>query len=219
MEVPLRYLLLFALFLTQPPTAPPVKDIPPTVPPVKYSWGSPVEMPVGAVTYTTGVGQTQRIAVTDGRDTIWPMWPDDEKWLYSGGLHETWGWKSTKYKTIPKGGTIYVGIGDIQVLNSFNVYQPNRGLLRWYPVGMRFDDILSNAKGKVFEHRMTMKTANGWVAKTLFKDEKERPPGYKGLSVSCSSCHDQAGSGAYAGPLVPGGDFVFSDPLPWFLAQ
>ncbi len=44
---------------------------------------------------------------------------------------------------------------EIQVWNGSN-FQPNRGILRSYPDGSRFDDVLSTSKG-VFEHRMREK--------------------------------------------------------------
>lgn len=200
----MRFLVLFALVLpaAQPPARP---------------WPKEVPFPAGAAHYET-TAWTQSIVVRDNRDAIdyIARTTQELKWQYSGGLAELWGWTSDKYKTLPAPPQTW--IGNIQVKNSFGRFQPNRGLLRSYAVGSRFDDVLS-VKGTVFEHRMREKTAKGWTAKILYQDKTAFPKGYTGLKQTCSSCHDESGSGEYGVGLVPGGDTVFSDPLDWNLLR
>lgn len=185
------------------------------------TWPSPMEYPKGAVKYKSD-GWTQTIYIlTDNagrRDRIdyAPISGLAIKWHQSGGMDGIKGFHSDKYRLLPS-PAVY-RIDDIQVLNSFGYYQANRGIVRSYPSGTRFDDVLSY-KGKVFEHRMREKVDGVWKSRTLFKDEKARPPGYTGLTVSCASCHDEAGTGGYAVGLVPGGDTVLSDPLDWDTAD
>jgi hypothetical protein len=175
-------------------------------------------MPEGMVRYTPAKW-TQEIAVTDGLDRITPV-PIarlEAKWHVSGGMVGVQGWTSEKYKYVPPGGVSW--IGNILVKNSLGHLQPNRGILRHYPEGTRFDDVLSNAEGRVFEHRTREKVGGVWKSRVLYKNAAEWPRGYTGLRQSCASCHDEAGSGGYAVGLVPGGDGVLSDALDWTLTE
>lgn len=176
------------------------------------------ELPAGAVEYRSD-GWTQEIAVTNGFDRITPVPIShlEAKWHGSGGLVGLRGWKSKKYRVIPEGKKVATWIDNIQVLNSSGYYQPNRGIKRAYPDGTEFHDILTNDTGEIFEHRVRKKENGQWESSVEYSDEKARPPGYRGLKVSCNSCHNEAGTGGYATGLVPGGDTVLSDPLDWGL--
>ncbi len=131
-------------------------------------------------------------------------------WHQSGGKHGIKGVFSVKYKT----ASAVSKYAPISVLNQFGHYQSEYGIVRMYPDGARFDDVLWY-KGKVFEHRTRIKADGEWSSSTVFKDETARPPGYAGLKVTCASCHNQAGQGKYGAGLVPGYDGVFSDELDW----
>lgn len=186
------------------------------IPPAEYR----PKLPDGAWKYTPAK-YTQRIATTNGRPTIRAV-PisamPDTRWHASGGLLGVKGWRSEKWKWTPRPEREWVA--GIVVLNSFNNYQTELGMVRTYPVGTEFHDVLYNEKsGKVFEHRVRKKEADGWDSHVEYRDEKERPPGYTGLKVSCASCHREAGTGGYAVGLVPGGDTVLSDPWDWTIAR
>lgn len=132
-------------------------------------------------------------------------------WHQSGGMHGVKGVTSEKYKN-KEAVSRY---GAIQVLNIHGTYQPEMGIVRSYPDGTRFDDVLSY-DGRVFEHRVRQKEDGRWTNSVLYKEPVNYPPGYAGLKQTCASCHNKAGTGAYgADGLVPGGDTVFSDPLDW----
>lgn len=178
-------------------------------------WLSPREMPKGA-TKIPKAQYTQSIFVLDGRDVIEkvPIGKLESKWHQSGGIEGIQGVQSDKYRTLPRGKSVKHWLERIEVKNSFGHYQPNLAIVRAYPVGTRFDDILSY-KGKVFEHRMRERIAAGWRSRVIYRDSKAYPPGYTGLKQSCSSCHGEAGSGEYGVGLVPGGDGALSDPLDW----
>lgn len=183
--------------------------------PEVIGWNSPIPLPAGMKRYTPST-VTQRIAVTNSRDTIQqaPIRDLESKWHGSGGMVGLTGWKSEKFKN----QTVSVSrIADISVLNGLGYFQNNRGIVRTYPDGTRFDDVLSNDQGDVFEHRTREKQDGRWKSQILFSNESARPKGYTGLSVACSSCHNQAGTGGYATGLIPGGDTVLSDPLDWSL--
>lgn len=211
--------LLAPLFLIGqppvPPTAPPVLEVPVSVPPVKDEWpGMPKWMK-----YYEPTQWTQRIAVTNSRDTIQPVPRSnlERKWQVSGGMADIDPklWRSDKYQWAGSRSWI----DNIQVWNGA-AFQPNRGLVHSYADTSRFDDVLINRQtGKVFEHRSREKVKGSWTEKVLYRDPEQYPRGYNGLKVTCSSCHDQAGSGGYAVGMVPGSDTVFSDPLEWSLAQ
>jgi hypothetical protein len=184
------------------------------VPQAPSKWPSPIKMPKGSEQYESAK-YTQSIYVLNNRDTIEkvPIRNLEAKWRFSGGLADVDGWKSVKYRYVP-GGVESTWIGTIYVRNSFGDYQPNRGILRNYPDGTRFDDILTY-KGKVFEHRCRDKVDGKWRSRVLYSRVENRPPGYGGLKQSCASCHEKSGSGEYGVGLVPGGDTVLSDPLDW----
>lgn len=176
----------------------------------------PPPLPAGAEKFQPTVW-TQRIAVTNGVDTIIPVLRTELEahWQTSGGVVGMDGVKSVKYRTLLARPQTWVG--NIAVWNGSN-YQNNRGILRSYPDGSRFDDVLYY-QGKVFEHRVRIKRNGVWKSSIIYTDVTARPPGYKGLTKSCASCHDQAGSGGYAVGLVPGGDGVISDPLDWSVVR
>lgn len=191
------------------------------------------DIPEGAVKFN-GTKYTQSIAVVNDRDSI-RVFPikdtPDKRWHQPGGLLDVKGWKAEKFRYLPAGTKVKEFIANIEVENSIpnglrkpdgtpdHYRQHNRGLARQYPAGTRFDEVLRNSDtGKVFEHRSRTKQDNGkWQSIVEFKDEEARPAGYTGLKVTCSSCHLEAGTGKYDAGLVPGGDTVFSDPLPWHL--
>lgn len=159
---------------------------------------------------------TQEIAVTNGFDRISKVYRTglEAKWQVSGGMVGIKGVTSKKYALVaPKS---FHWIDNIQVLNSLGYYQPNRGIVRKYGDGTRFDDVLYY-QGKVFEHRVREKLDGRWKSTVIFRDHEARPAGYTGLKVTCASCHEEAGSGGYAAGLVPGGDTVISHPLDWSL--
>lgn len=158
---------------------------------------------------------TQEIAVTNGRDRITPVNRFRlASWTHqSGGMEGVLGWRSEAFRRVPKEASPY--IANLGVLNSFGYIQYNRGWARSYPDGTRFDDVLTNTKsGKIFEHRVAFKAKGEWTRRVIFSDHAQRPAGYTGLKQSCSSCHDQAGTGGYATGLVPGADTIISDPFP-----
>lgn len=159
---------------------------------------------------------TQEIAVTDGRDRISPVPRSQTEpiWHQPGGMQGVTGWRSDLFKFAPSPQTF---IADISVRNEFGYFQPNRGYVRRYQAGTWFADVLSNAvTGKPFEVRVIEKQADGtWDRYVAFKSVKDRPQGYTGLQFTCAACHSRfPASGNYAGPLVPGSDGVFSDPVP-----
>lgn len=161
---------------------------------------------------------TQSIAVVDRRDSIRQVSIEDldSKWHQSGGMEGVRGVRSEKFRSVPS--DLKSWIGDISVRNSLGYDQENRGILRNYPNGTRFDDILSHA-GAVFEHRVREKVNGRWRSTVVYSNPDSRPTGYNGLQVTCASCHDQAGTGSYGAGLVPGGDTVLSDPLDWSLVK
>ena len=164
-----------------------------------------------------GATLTQAIAVVNSRDRIEQVRIKGlaKKWHQSGGMEGIEGWSSEKRRYLPPGKTPRYWVADIQVLNSFGDFQPNRGIKREYPDGTRFEDILRNTDGKMFEHRVREKKEGKWKSFIAEWDESARPLRYHGLRQTCASCHDEAGTGAYGEGLVPGGDTVLSDPLDW----
>jgi hypothetical protein len=153
---------------------------------------------------------TQAIAVTNGRDSITPV-PrlrlPDARWHQSGGMLGIKEFRSDLYRYLPDDPKVWVG--NIDVWNGSN-FQQNRGWKVEYPNGSKFMDVLSTDSGKVFEVRQRLKADGKWQSSVVFEDKQARPRGYAGLTVSCNSCHREAGSGGYAVGLVPGGDGVLS---------
>lgn len=139
------------------------------------------------------------------------------KWQVPGGMVGIQGWKVEKYKTVP--GPVKNWLAAISVKNSFGSYQDNIGLKRSYPNGSRFDEVLKNEKGEVFEHRIAEKIDGKWKRYVAYTNEQKRPPRYKGLEQSCASCHDKAGTGEYNKGLIPGGDTILSEELDWSLIR
>lgn len=132
-------------------------------------------------------------------------------WHQSGGMHGVRGVTSVKYKN----KDAVHKYAAIPVTNAFGVAQPEMGIVRTYPDGTQFDDVLWY-NGKVFEHRVRRKDDGRWSNTVVYKEPADYPPGYAGLKQTCASCHTKPGTGAYgADGLVPGGDGVFSDPLDW----
>jgi hypothetical protein len=175
-------------------------------------------------------------------DVIEKVRVQEPKWRKAGGLENIPGWISLKYRTLPAAPSYRVG--SISVRNGFlrlrsgltrfgdpfvreseatedeksgaeEVTQENRAIVREYPVGARFDELLLNLKGELFEHRTRVKSRTGWRSFISHSAPESRPRGYTGLKVTCASCHEEAGTGKYAEGLVPGGDTVLSDPLDW----
>jgi hypothetical protein len=181
-----------------------------SVPPEPISIPEHRSLPAWLTRYEKA-GYTQRIAVTDGRDTITPV-PIagiESKWHQPGGMEGVQGWRSELYKYVA-GGQAWVG--DIAVWNGSN-FQNNRGHKRLYGDGTVFVDALTY-QGKPFEIRRRTKKNGRWESDVIFRDKAAYPPGYAGLKgQTCSSCHDEAGTGGYAVGLVPGGDGVLSDPF------
>ncbi len=137
----------------------------------------------------------------------------DARWHQSGGMLGLEGWRSDLYKYVPE--RMLHERKTISVENSSGDFQTEWSWQRSYPDGTVFMDVLSNqASGKVFSHRVRTKNNGQWKSREVYRDEAEYPVGYVGLKQSCSSCHDETGTGGYAVGLVPGGDTVFSDPLP-----
>lgn len=137
---------------------------------------------------------------------------ENQKWVRSGGLPLATVFFSRKYRS---GGKPTYKTTYIPVLNSFGHYQNELGLTRTYPDGARFDDVLYNEYGGVFEHRIREKLNGKWTSRIEYKEPTVRPKGYTGLTETCASCHNQAGTGGYGVGLVPGGDTVISDPMDW----
>lgn len=178
------------------------------------------DVPKDAVEYKKD-GLTQSIATLNDRPSIVKVLVSDlpdKDWLQSGGVKGIEGVVSRKFRTLPAKAKVKTGLALIPVLNSFDNYQNELGIIREYPDGTRFDDVLYY-KGRIFEHRMREKVDGEWTNKILTSDKDLRPPGYKGLGRKCASCHDQTGTGGYDKGLVPGGDGVFSDPLDWSLVK
>lgn len=164
---------------------------------------------------------TQEIATTNNAPRISrvdrrlvPLSANGISWLVPGGMqHATSGYYSNLYKYVPAGQRDYQM--RLPVKNSFGSYQHELGLVREYPGGTLFVDVLSTDMG-VFEVRAREKVGREWISYVVAKDAANRPAGYTGLKQSCASCHsapDGPGTGGYAAPLVPGSDTVFSDGL------
>lgn len=204
----------------------------PTTTPVPPPWIAPtpkkklstkefLSIPEDSVKYASD-GWTQEIFQYTGGARVIRPFPirlmSDRRWHQPGGLIDVTGWKVEKYRYLPTGTTVTHYRGGISVLNSSNYYQTETGIKRDYPVSTRFDEVLFNDAGDIFEHRVREKKKDGWKSTVGFKNEEARPKGYNGLKVSCSSCHAESGTGKYADGLVPGGNTVLSDPLDLTLA-
>lgn len=136
-------------------------------------------------------------------------------WHQSGGMKGITGVTAEKYRS---GGKAVHRWAEFEL--TFTLPSGGKGTIkemgigRTYPDGTRFDDVLKY-NGKVFEHRVREKVKGMWVSRVASKNPENFPPKYNGLTVTCASCHEQAGTGGYDKGLVPGGDTVFSDPLDW----
>lgn len=212
------FILALATAASADPLPPPVVEVLPSefLPPpvVVYDPGIPEK----SKKYESA-RYTQSISVLNDRDHIEVVSIaklPDKRWHQPGGLDGIRGWKSERYKYVPEGSRVKSWVGNISVKNGLGYFQENRGILRKYPDGTRFDELLINeSTERVFEHRVRTKVDGKWKSVVAFKDENEFPKGYTGLKVSCTSCHGEAGTGGYAVGLVPGGDTVLSDPLEW----
>lgn len=174
------------------------------------TWPDSIPFPAEMKPYTRSK-YTQEIAVTNGYDRISPVPRTrlEAKWHQSGGMEGVKDFRSDLYRYLPEMPEVWVG--NISVLNSLGYFQDNRGWKINYVDGSKFMDVLSNTTtGDVFEIRTREKKAGKWQSGILYTNEKARPEGYKGLTVSCNSCHSQAGTGGYAVGLIPGGDTVIS---------
>lgn len=174
---------------------------------------SPV-LPEDAVEYKSAM-YTQSISTLNERPSLQLVnvrTVNNGSWTRSGGIPPSVVFSSRKYRS---GGKPTYQMERIPVLNSFGHYQYEWGLTRKYPDGARFDDILYNEGGGVFEHRIREKVDGKWRSRVEYREPAVRPKGYDGLSQTCASCHNLAGTGGYATGLVPGGDTVISDPMDW----
>ncbi len=175
-------------------------------------WPSELEFPKELVHYKRAE-HTQRIAITNGHDTITPVRRESlvDAWRSPGGLAGVKGWRSDLYKFIAPNSVRWVG--DIAVWNGSN-FQNNRGWKREYGDGTYFADVLS-VDGYPFEVRFLEKVAGKWDASIAYRNPIHQPVGFIPFRPKhCALCHSQAGSGGYASGLVPGGDFILSDPFP-----
>lgn len=174
------------------------------------------DLPPGCESYQPA-RHTQSIYRLDSRPRIDRVSTDalEAKYRVSGGMVGVRGWRSAKFRLLPRAPRYRIAL--ISVKNSYGYMQEEQGIVREYADGTRFDDVLSSDAGVVFEHRVREKQGGRWTSSIAYKDESARPKGYAGLSVSCASCHGDAGSGGYAVGLVPGGDTVISDPMDWSL--
>lgn len=205
-------LLSVLLLPTQAPLS-----LPPQAP-ARPPWRSPVAYPEGLRPFA-GTKETQSLYILGSRHVVEKVSTDtlEAKWRTSGGLVGVRGWASAKYRLVP--GGVATRLGWVSITNGLGYEQAARGLVRSYPDGARFDDVLSNSDGVVFEHRIREKKGGKWFSRVAYKDEAARPKGYAGLTVGCATCHmDNPGSGSYGKGLIPGGDTVFSDPLDWKVA-
>lgn len=175
---------------------------------------SPV-LPDDATEYKSAV-YTQSISTLNDRPSLQLVriknLDREQRWTRSGGIPATTRFSSRKYRS---GGKPQYWMQKMPVLNSFNNYQYEWGLFREYPNGARFDDVLYNEAGGVFEHRIREKVDGKWTSRVEYKEVSARPKGYAGLTETCASCHNQTGTGGYGTGLVPGGDTVISDPMDW----
>lgn len=184
------------------------------------------DLPAGAVRYESEK-YTQAISKLYDTPRVRkvPVRELEARWHQSGGMHRVSGARSEKFRTLPPGKRVDYRLALLEIENGIpkpgggNYRQKEYAVQRSYPVGTRFDDVLYNRHGQVFEHRVREKTWKGWKSRVAFSDQLRRPPGYAGLKQSCASCHDEAGSGGYAKGLVPGGDTVLSDPMDWSVAR
>lgn len=140
----------------------------------------------------------------------------EAKWHQSGGMQGIEGVKSVKYKTLPSPVKQKLDMVTVKFKDDFGRDQTQKelGIVRSYPDGSRFDDVLYY-KGNVFEHRVREKIEGKWDSRVEYREILARPPGYNGLKQSCGSCHNEAGTGVYGAGMVPGGDTVLSDPFDW----
>lgn len=171
-------------------------------------------VPKDAIEYKSD-GWTQSIFVLNNVRVIRPVKIEkiDSKWHQSGGMLGIKGYKSVKFKTLPSPPTQKLDF--IPVGNGPKSFQNELGIVRSYADGSRFDDVLYNSNGVVFEHRVREKIKGRWISRIEYREILARPEGYDGLKTSCASCHDEAGTGPYGEGLVPGGDTVLSDPFDW----
>lgn len=140
----------------------------------------------------------------------------EAKWQQSGGMEGIKGVVSRKYKTLPSPVVQRLDFVTVKFKDSAGVEQSQKelGIVRSYPDGTRFDDMLY-FNDILFEHRVRQKKDGVWDSFVESREILARPEGYNGLKVSCASCHNQAGTGIYGAGMVPGGDTVLSDPFDW----
>lgn len=164
--------------------------------------------------FTQAIAQTKFVGARDFVPTQTPVHRSNLKmeWQVPGGMEGVDGWRSDLYKHIPKGWQ-REWTARLPVLNSFGNFQYELGWTRAYPDGTVFVDVLSN-EGKVFEARIAEKQEGKWERYVAYRDADAYPSGYSGLTKTCTSCHQQAGSGGYGVGLVPGADTIISDPFP-----
>lgn len=166
-------------------------------------------LPLDAVEYKSAA-YTQSLYRLNDRPTLELVKSVDKKWRTSGGLGDAI-FTSRKYRSGPR-PTYKLAL--VPVKNSLGFFQNEQGLTRTYSSGARFDDVLYNSDGVVFEHRVREKREK-WESRVEYRDVAAYPKGYTGLQETCASCHNQAGTGGYGVGLVPGGDTVISEPMDW----
>lgn len=222
------------LIMAQAPAKPPKPEKPPEKPakarpavgektdefrpqsPPGMAWGPGVPFPAGMERYERD-GFTQLLHV--GRDSE-PLASKvsgerlPEQFRVSGGMEGLTGWRSTKYRLFP--APPMDGVARIALAGGVKL----PGLVRTYPDGSQFHDVLTNADGKVFEHRRRVLEGDRWTNAVLFRDSDAAPEGYHELGLkACAACHRNPGSGEVGKPLIAGGSQVFSDGLAWNLLR
>lgn len=128
----------------------------------------------------------------------------EAKWNVPGGLEGVTGWSSELFRR----ASMLVFLGRV------------RGdAITWQPLyldGDVFADVLRNEVGTVFEVRVAERVDGVWDRYVAYRDARAFPPGYVPIRRgSCQECHANAGDALYGNkPAVPGGDGIFSNPIP-----
>jgi len=132
-----------------------------------------------------------------------PREASEAKWNVAGGLLGVQGWTNTLYHK----ARASVSLGYVK--NDAITWQPT------FEDGAVFADVLRDDSGTVFEVRVAEKTNGAWDRYVAYRDAGAFPVGYSPIRRnSCRECHDRAGDTPYGGVAVPGGDTIFSHPIP-----
>ena len=181
------------------------------------AWPAKVEKPVGLTLYqrakyTQILDRVGSFSYANSRIQIVERTQLEDRWQVPGGMAGLNGWRNQFFKVLPRAPRTYKGF--VPVFNGSND-QLEQGWRQEYQDGTMFFDLLINSRtGKAFELRKAEKHDGEWRRGVVFRDVEQRPEGYAGLTVTCVSCHSQALSGNYSGPLVSGDDTVFSHKHP-----